>query len=498
MGIFSSRQNPPSDDGGARPTPYGAADEEALFEEESGEESNVQEISPLALRMQEKLRSLDNLKARVGGLGRTFEQMNALAAESSNSISLLSEFVDSARTHIETEIRLKSENAKLATELIDRNHEVKSLKTQLEEALAEVHSLRKRGTETRTALEGARNDLVAIRDNNKKVNEEYRAQSAQLVEANAQIAELTGELKDSNAKLSAQEEHSESLKTALDGVTQREKELQQNLAESAALLEQEVKKSQQLTSELEAAKRQVGQFRTEAIDLKSRLDIAEQEIEYAQSRLEEEKRKHDNEIYTLNSEIENLSSQRRIGAHSLQEMATENNSLKERNRDLVKRMQEIEHLLDGAQKNHEHDRNELVGANAKLRELNLRYNAVLTDLNHERSQNQKYSDSNEELIEENKKLQRYRIKYDSAVDQIAQLKSVIANYQMAMEKDGISFARATGGDAVERVEKVLAADDDVDADIFSPLDETPGDAPAETGASGKDDGNIVKLRGERD
>ncbi|MDJ0932607.1 hypothetical protein [Breoghania sp.] len=312
------------------------------------------------------------------------------------------------------------------------------------------------------------------------------------MEANAQIAELTGEYKDTKAKLAAQEEHSESIKNALDGHTLREKELQQNLSESATLTEQEVKKSQQLASELEAAKREVAQFRNEAISLKSSFDIAEQEIDYARSRLEEEKRKHDNEIYTLNSEIENLSSQRRIGAHSLQEMATENNSLKERN--LNKRMQEIEHLLDSAQKSHEHDRNELLAANAKLRELNLRYNSVLTDLNHERGQNQKYSDSNEALVEENKKLQRYRIKYDTAVDQIAQLKSVIANYQMAMEKDGVSSEHATDGGAVERVEKVLAADNKPDPDIFetsdTETDENAGDAP--------NDGNIVKLRNDHD
>jgi hypothetical protein len=50
---------------------------------------NVQAISPVALRMQEKMRSIDNLKTRIGGLNRTFEQMSALAAESSNSIQLL-------------------------------------------------------------------------------------------------------------------------------------------------------------------------------------------------------------------------------------------------------------------------------------------------------------------------------------------------------------------------------------------------------------------------
>jgi len=39
-------------------------------------------------------------------------------------------------------------------------------------------------------------------------------------------------------------------------------------------------------------------------------------------------------------------------------------------------------------------------------------------------------------VEENKKLQKYKIQVDTANDQIAQLKSVIANYQMAMEGRG--------------------------------------------------------------
>ena len=109
----------------------------------------------------------------------------------------------------------------------------------------------------------------------------------------------------------------------------------------------------------------------------------------------------------------------RIG---LQEMARENSTLKERSRDLLKRMQEIEHLLDSAQKNHEKDRNELMATTAKLRELNLRYNSALTDLNHQRNQNQKYADNLEDLIEENKRLQRYKIQVDTANEQIVQLK----------------------------------------------------------------------------
>ncbi|WP_150523949.1 hypothetical protein [Roseibium sediminis] len=407
-------------------------------EETKAEEtrSNVQHLSPFAIKMQEKMHALDGLKTRLGGLSQAFDQMSALASENRNSIMLMSEFVEASRVHVETEIRLKSENAKISTDLLDANHKVGSLSTQLEEAQAEVHSLRKRLTETRTALETARNELISIRDNNKKVNEEYRAQSAELVEANSQISELSGSLVDFKAKYKTLENLAESLQSNLDDITKREKELQQNLSESAALLEEEVKKNNAATSELEAVKRQVVDFRNDNIDLKSHLDVANQELAYSKTRLEDEQRKHDNEVYALNAEIENLSSQRRIGAQSMQELTRENSQIKERNRDLIKRMQEIEHLLDSAQKNHEKDRDELLSTNAKLRELNLRYNSALTDLNHERNQNKRYTEQLEELVDENKTLQRFKIQVDTANEQIIQLKGVISNYQRAMEGRG--------------------------------------------------------------
>jgi chromosome segregation ATPase len=458
--------------------------------------SNVEQLSPFALRMQEKMNQLDGLKGRVGGLTQTFDQMAAFAAESQTSIRMMAEYIESSRASVETEVRLKSENAKISTDLLDAEHKVKTLTTQLEDAQAEVHSLRKRSTETRTALETARNDIVTIRDNNKKINEEYRQQSAKLVDANAQIADLSGKLNDLKAKFETLEKHSESLSSDLEAVKHREKELQQNLSESAKLLEEEIRKNNQASSELEAAKRELIDFRNDNIDLKSHLDVANQELVYAKSRLEEEQRKHDNEVYALNAEIENLSSQRRIGAQSLQEMARENSTIKERNRELVKRMQEIEHLLDSAQKNHENDCNELMATTAKLREVNLRYNSTLTDLNHQRNQNQKFADNLEDLVDENKRLQRYKIQVDTANEQIAQLKTVIANYQMAMEGRG----------PAEELGLTESFDPAADLGITDPLPVTDEDDDLLESAAKPDDGNpdddgpsggndkVVKLR----
>jgi len=483
MGIFSKTPRPQESEANTVPDAHKAApplEDNAVPEPQP---SNVEHLSPFAIKMQEKMHHLDGLKSRLGGLSQAFDQMSAMASENRNSLMLMSEFIETSRAHVETEIRLKSENAKISTDLLDANHKISTLSAHLEEAQAEVHSLRKRLTETRTALETARNELITIRDNNKKVNEDYRAQSAELVEANSQISELSGELVDFKAKFKTLEDHSESLQANLDDITKREKELQQNLSESAALLEEEVRKNNSATSELEAVKRQVVDFRNNNIDLKSHLDVANQELAYSKSRLEEEQRKHDNEVYALNAEIENLSSQRRIGAQSMQEITRENGQIKERNRDLIKRMQEIEHLLDGAQKNHEKDRDELMTANAKLRELNLRYNSTLTDLNHERNQNQRYADQLEELVDENKTLQRYKIQVDTANDQIAQLKGVIANYQRAMEGRGPAELMGLTDNFGPAEELGLTE--------THPSEEEPSDNKVETEL---DDDKIVKLR----
>lgn len=488
MGIFSKTTRPGEDQEQPMGTNVEHTDTESRTIASDG--SNIEHLSPFALKVQEKMNQLDGLKSRVGGLTQTFEQMEAFAHESQTSIRLMSEFLEVSRSSVETEVRLKSENAKISTDLLDAEHRVRSLNTQLEDAQAEVHSLRKRATETRTALETARNDIVSIRDNNKKVNEEYRLQSATLVEANSQIANLSGELNDLRAKFETLEKVSEGLTADLEAVRHREKELQQNLSESAKLLEDEVRKNNQVTSELESVKRELGEFRNDNIDLKSHLDVANQELVYAKNRIEEEQRKHDNEVYALNAEIENLSSQRRIGAQSLQEMARENATLKERSRDTLKRMQEIEHLLDGAQKNHEKDRNELMATTAKLRELNLRYNSALTDLNHQRNQNQKFADNLEDLIEENKRLQRYKIQVDTANEQIVQLKSVITNYQMAMEGRGPAeeLGITEGRDpAIELgITEPLSSD-------FEPARVSDNDGPDDDTPGGGND-KIVKLR----
>lgn len=485
MGLFSKNQRDGEDLLAEEELDYGADYSDA----DDDELNNVEHLSPFALKMQEKMHELDGLKSRVSGLTNTFEQMSSFAIESQASIQMLSRYIERSRTTVETEIRLKSENAKLATDLMDREHRVKLMTTQLEEAQAEVHSLRKRASETRNALETARNEIVSIRDNNKKTNESYRHQSVDLVEANKKVVELSTLVNDQAAKLETLEKHTDALNSELEAIRIREKELQQNLSESAKLLEAEVRKNSSAVNELEATKRELAEIRNENVDIKSQFEVVSQELSYSKSRLADEQRKHDNETYALNAEIENLSSQRRVGAQSLQEMTRDNASLKDRNRELSRKMQEIEHLLENVQKAHEQDREELVSTSSKLRELNLRYNSALTDLNHQKRQGDRYVDQIEELVEENKRLQRYKLEVETANDQVVQLKGLVNSYQMAMEgrgpaeELGITYDDGVSSDYEDDAEPDYDGDDILETE-----------AEADEATATEEESNVVKLK----
>ena len=486
----------------------------ALSDEFDVDDSNVEPISPLAMKMQERKRKLDSLKSRIGNLSDALNKISSLADESDVSIGQLSEYIETSKSNLETEIRLKSENAKLTTTMLELRHKVDTLTSQLEESEAQVHALKKRGTEARTALEAARNDIISIRENNKKLNEEYRAQSERLVDANSKLAEVTDQYTDLEARFKTIEHTAESLRNELDALSKRESELQQNLSESNVLLEEEVKKSQRATNDLESTRRELSESKNEGIDLSSQLDVALQENDYSKNRLEELQRKHDNEAYSLKSEIENLTSQRRIGAQALKDMTEENRTLQLRQREMSARMQEIEHLLGNARKNHERDRDTLVTTNERLREINLRYNSVLTDLNHERKQNERYQENIETLVEENKKLQQFKFKHDTAQEQIVELKALIANYQAALEENTEGALRTERSNRLSRYSEDVrrettpvveepapdpapapaasaspAIEDSITEDSFTPVDELKTELPTDD-----TNPNVVKLR----
>lgn len=404
-------------------------------------EEPLEQLTPYMRRSRERQRKLDTLMTRVGELGNAFEQLSAVSAQSEHNVKSLSEFISMSKVDVETQINLESENANLSGQIFNLKHENEALAAKANENEATAHALRRRVGETRTALENARTEIIALRDSSRKVTEQYNHECDTLNQERTKFAALYEEHEAIKSKARILDGRVESLNSDFEAFAKREFELERKLSETSALLDKEVKKNKHLTNELEATKRDLTEVRNENINFHSQLDIATEELEFQKGQAEEEKRKNDDQVYSLNSEIENLTSQKRVSDQTLQELIRDDKHLRERNRDLDARLHEIQHLLDALQKSHESDRLELQAANSKLRDLNMRYNSTLSELKHEKNQNRKYTENIEETIVENKKLRKYKIMHESAEAQIEELKAQLRSYQAIMEESSQSITR---------------------------------------------------------
>lgn len=441
MQLFSKSQSAARAD---KPEPAMAPPAEAPEDLDAAAEENaaVEQLTPYMRRSRDRQRKLDTLMTRVSELGNAFEQLSALSAQSEHNVKSLSEFISMSKVDVETQISLESENANLSGQLFNLRHENEQLTTRANENEATAQALRRRVGETRTALETARNEIITLRDMNRKLTEQYNAEVETLNQERTKYAGLYEDHEGLKSKARILEGRVESLNADFEAFAKREFELERKLSETSGYLEKEVKKNKHLANELEALKRDLIEVRNENIDFRSQLDIATEELEFQKGQAEDEKRKHDDEIYSLNSEIENLTSQKRVSDQTVQELIRDDKHLRERNRDLDARLHEIQHLLDALQKSHESDRLELQASNSKLRDLNMRYNSTLSELKHEKIQNRKYAETIEETVAENKKLRKYKIMHESAEAQIEELRSQLRSYQTIIEENSQSITRS--------------------------------------------------------
>ena len=405
------------------------------------EHTDFSVTSPLELQLREKQRQLDGLKSRVTVLNNALDQMGLLISESTKSVGLVSSFIDQSKLDAESEKRLKGENAKLSTDNIEKSHAIKRLTAQLEKRDTEIEVLKSRANENRVTLEKARSSIILYRDKQAELTEALEVKNIELLNLNSKVADLTDQNDDLIRRLDAFEDQNTSLQMDIDQLTKRESELQQSLAESNALHDEEIKRNKSLASDLESTNRQLSETTSALIETKAEYDELSDELEYVKNSSEEQQRKYDNRVFGLKTEIDNLSSERRIIRQSLSELQEENASLKKNNRDIMVHQRELENQLRSMQKLQDKERRQLSEANAKLGDLSLRYNSALADSNHEQRQREKLEHSVEMLSEEVAKLREYRSKYEAILVQVTDLKGLVSDYQELVGKDRLTAMR---------------------------------------------------------
>ncbi|MGI9352557.1 MAG: hypothetical protein ACR2O3_13415 [Rhizobiaceae bacterium] len=412
-------------------------------------------LLPFEMQAKEKQQHLEALKSRANKLSAAFDQVMMLVAESENTAADLASFVESTKLDVENEKRLRVDNSKLSGENTELELEIKQLSGRLEMSDAEASALKLRNEEYRLALDEARLAVTKNREQVQALSTELEKKNNELLAVNALNNELNENNEDLIAKSRLLEEQYSDLSGEMDLLTKRDSELKQSLNEYAALLEEESRNSTAIAGELEATKRKLSALNWKLVELESEHSAATQELEYLKNGREEDQRKFDNRIFGMRSEVNSLTSERKVSQHTIKNLMNENSVVKKTNKVLESEAQRLKVQILSLQKSQERDRKQIAEANEKLSDLNLRHESAVTELTHEQHQRELLQQSFDRVSDENNRLKEYRDRYEAMVVQVTDQKTLVAEYQQLLEN-----GRKMRSSTQEPLEESISNEDD--------------------------------------
>lgn len=401
-----------------------SVDDDALLSEIEGMSATYAEAED------SKVQEAERIARKMKSLGESIEQITRFSAESNANIASIVKFVEGTKADLKKRSQTLSENAELRAEILTLNSEQRRLQQELETARSEAAILRKNGAEIQLTLKETRESINNIRHSNKKLSDEFRSTMTENIELKEKLVDLSEALEKTTAKFDATETQRQSFKFELDSAMKQIAEYESALVQKDETLAAQHEANRMLTSDLSMLNRQYSELQDEKISLQSQLELERENLNHLKRTNEQEQRKHDNEAYALRAEIENIATQWRHSKSAAKEISSEIRTLRERARSAKTRIHELEHELEVAQEMREKHQDEILEQGAKFRELNLQYESALIELKQEQAQVAQLNKTVKQLSDETKKTQGLRIRYESALDQIKELKSLIQDYQL--------------------------------------------------------------------
>ena len=435
MGLFSSSRKSADQQNGETATDQNSAlasDQKSVIEDQEfaidGEDTNAVS-SPLDIKFRERNRRLESLSGSVADIQGAVSQISSLLLNSDKAANTLAQFIEQSKIDSEVDKRIQSENAKLSVANIEKDNTISRQARQIDQNMAEIEVLKDRASKYHETLQVARSSMLTMRQQRKDDHDVIEQKVSEIASLEARLAELASANDDLAQRNDIQDQQVANLKSELDASVKQDTELRQSLTESNELLDKETMRSQNNANELAAAQRELSELNMELSTARAEIQSLREEADFTKQASEDERRTFDNRMFGLKTDIENLGSERRVLRQALEETETENRNLVAQNRSLTSQLRATNAKFESLQRTKDSERQEASRATSKIGELNLRYNAAISDLNHQRKQREFLEQRVESLSAENRKLQEYKAKHDELMVQASEFKSLVADYQ---------------------------------------------------------------------
>lgn len=398
----------------------------SMVEEEEGEFDITNDPQLLEVERADK-------KAKA--LRINIEQMEKFATESNSNISTLLKYMETAKLDAMQRVQLAAENANLRRDMLKLTSEHRRLTQDLEKSNSELSVMKTNRAELQNTLTETRESINSMRHSNKKMSDEFRASMVENTKLKEKLADLTDAKGALQERFEAIDEQCFEFKSELEGSAKKILEYEALIKQKDDALIVQSDESKSLASDLAISNRQFKQLQDEKIAIEEKLDLEQENLNHIKRISEQDQRKHDNEIFALRSQIENITTQLSHAKAANKEMSHEIRTLRERSRKSKLRIEELEMELEAVQDTREKHQGDFLEQGAKFRELNLQYESVLLELKQEQLQVAQLNKKIKKLTDETRKVNNLRVSRDSALAEVKELKSRIQGDQIAIKTD---------------------------------------------------------------
>lgn len=372
------------------------------------------------------------LRARnVGNLAQQFVELSAEVARDRAAIESLGQV---AKAELLAKIKQENDLADATNKVHQFEDENNRLKREVEEIKIELLTAKESDEQSKQSLTEAREVIFNIRSSSKRAADGFKETMAENERYKVDLAEKEDECNVLQNKLETVTSQKNGFSFELDSMSKYVKEVEAELKEKDLSTENLNERNRLLSNEMASFNAKYISLKEKHTKLEAAMAASQDEAAGLRRHGDMAERKHENEVYSLKTEIDNLMSQLRLSKNSFRELSTEASILKDKDIKRSNQMVAVEAELGEVRSQKERYSREVEELNAKLREINLKYDSAMIDLQKEQDQNRDLSAQVSRIKDELSRAESTRIRYDHAVEQIEQLKSLINEYRISAPK----------------------------------------------------------------
>lgn len=338
-----------------------------------------------------KLNELNRAKTDLAQMEAEMAKSQRMFKLANDRIGELSRYLSHSEVDLSTLERLAPENERLVTRANELKSELAREKALTSEVEARAVAIESKYVEAQRANEQYRQDALTLKENIRSLRQGIDAKSKEVSEMTAQMEDLRDkmDLERDNATMLA--EKNSRIVAEMSTVSRKNLELEKRVEEIHSSNKRNAKERESAQIELKSLRLEFGTLRDSAIDKAARLEALQNELSIKERNFEENIKYRENEVFGLQSSIEDYKVQLRIKEDVSRRSDRELIDLKTMMGDETKRRRRLEKELDDQAKQLEQNRQALVQARQNFDDLNRRLVDAQSELRSVKIVNQQQS-----------------------------------------------------------------------------------------------------------